>query len=161
VVVGWGDYKPEQYADGGVSFNWRRMPRSETLVLTVPNQTTQQVEKDVPNSGGLKTAHSIRPVESDSKDGGIPRGTLSAQSSLSRPRKLGRARNGWSISTSSWVWKAQAVSRSALVVWRRLAAVDEEQGNTSAWPTCSIAQIVSSFLPDILATLSFRTCRRV
>jgi hypothetical protein len=44
------------------------------------------VEK-IPNSGGLKTALSVRPVESDGKDGGIPKGTLSVSLFVVNDRK--------------------------------------------------------------------------
>jgi hypothetical protein len=87
VAVRWGDYKSERPADGGIVLQWRRTPRSESLTLDVPGETAQPVEQEIPNSGGLKVAVSVRPVESDGKDGGIPKGTRSVSVFVVNRRK--------------------------------------------------------------------------
>lgn len=85
----WGDYKPQRPTEArGVEDKgktpsqasvpyllWRRTPREETLVVDIPAQTKQPIEKEIPNSGGLKIALSVRPVQTDGRDGGIPKGT--------------------------------------------------------------------------------------
>jgi hypothetical protein len=76
-TVRWGDYKPEREKDDGPFVRWRRVPRTESFAVKIPEQTSQPIEKDVPRSNGLKIAISVRPVNSDGKDGGIPKGTRS------------------------------------------------------------------------------------
>ncbi len=77
VLVRWGDYKPERPADGGPLVRWQRTPRTESVNLKVPDETAQPLEEEVPGSGGLRLVLSVRPVNSDGKDGGIPKGTRS------------------------------------------------------------------------------------
>jgi hypothetical protein len=79
VQVRWGDYRPERAGVAGAApfFHWRRIPRQELIELTIPGQTEKPVETEVPNSAKLKIALSVRPVQSDGKEGGIPRGTRS------------------------------------------------------------------------------------
>ena len=78
VLARWGDYKTKRPEDGqGVLFHWQRIPHAEEVVLDIPAQTNQPVEKEVPGSRGLKIAISVRPVLSEGKEGGIPKGTRS------------------------------------------------------------------------------------
>jgi hypothetical protein len=77
IDAGWGDYTPERETGGGVSATWRRSPRTATLHLAVPDKTRRPVEKDLAKSGGMVIALSVRPVPSDGKDGGLPKGTRS------------------------------------------------------------------------------------
>src|SRR6185437_10582989 len=68
----WGDYKPQR-ADN--TFHWHRTGNAKDLLLDVPAETTHPAEKDVPDSKGLRVALSVRPIQTDGKDGGIPKGT--------------------------------------------------------------------------------------
>ncbi|HEY7326591.1 MAG TPA: DISARM system helicase DrmA [Gemmataceae bacterium] len=78
VTARWGDYKLHQPDDGhGIGSEWHRTPREETVALAIPERTKQPAEKDVPNSGGLKIALSVRPVVTTGADGGLPKGTRS------------------------------------------------------------------------------------
>ena len=70
VTVRWGDYEPifdevppgaEKPAQPPLPKAWKRMQRSETLTVQLP-QSQKPVERDVPKSGGLKLALAIRPV---------------------------------------------------------------------------------------------------
>lgn len=87
VAVSWGDYIPKRPTDGKTLLQWRRIPRNETLTLDLPKETSQPAEHEVSNSGGLKVAVSVRPVESDGKDGGIPKGTRSVSVFVVNRRK--------------------------------------------------------------------------
>lgn len=74
----WGDYQPKRPSEGlPAVFHWHRISHAEEIVVDLPAETPHPLEKDVPNSKGLKIAVSIRPVHSDGKDGGIPKGTRS------------------------------------------------------------------------------------
>ncbi len=78
VTVRWGDYKLQKPDDGhGGAAEWQRTPREEKLTLAIPERTKQPIENDVPNSGGLKVALSVRPVQTTGGDGGLPKGTRS------------------------------------------------------------------------------------
>ncbi len=93
VVVRWGDYKPLGSADGLVAspprpatFHWQRVDRTETMTLKVAGKGL--VEKEVPNSNGLRLALVAR----DSRGGGpfegaLPRGTRSVAVFLVNRRK--------------------------------------------------------------------------
>lgn len=69
VTVCWGDYKAiyEEIAPGEekpilpLPKAWKRTQRSETIVVALP-LTQKPVERDVPNSDGLKFATAIRPI---------------------------------------------------------------------------------------------------
>ncbi len=76
ISADWGDYIPERRA-GNAPLAWRRQPRRETMALPVPQRTNQPLEKEVSKSNGLKIVLSVRPVHSDGKDGGIPKGARS------------------------------------------------------------------------------------
>ena len=56
-VVQWGDYTAE--ADGG---KWKRQPREQAVDIEMPARTKQPLLRDVPHSGGLQVAVSVRPV---------------------------------------------------------------------------------------------------
>jgi hypothetical protein len=78
IVVRWGDYHLEQYADGkGGPIRWHRVAREEGVAFDLPDQTQQPIEKDVPNSKGLKAVLSVRTVASDGQEGGLPPGVRS------------------------------------------------------------------------------------
>jgi len=78
VTVRWGDYHLTKGGDGqGGPVEWRRTPREEQVLLKLPERTTQPVEQDVPRSGGLRVALSIRPVQTDGGEGELPAGTRS------------------------------------------------------------------------------------
>lgn len=77
IAASWGDYVPEPQGESGTVVNWRRAAKSVTMTLDVPAQTAQPFECDVPGSGGLKIALSVREIATDGKDGGIPKGTRS------------------------------------------------------------------------------------
>lgn len=71
VTVRWGDYEPlfdevppgeEQPAQHPLPKAWKRKQRSETVTVKLP-QSLKPVERDIPNSGGLKLALSIRTVK--------------------------------------------------------------------------------------------------
>jgi hypothetical protein len=77
VTVHWADYKPVKPSDGGTLYHWQRIPQTANLTVSIPAETSQPVEQEIPKSGGLKLALSVRPVQTDAADGGIPKGTLS------------------------------------------------------------------------------------
>lgn len=72
----WGDYKPERAAEQSIP-HWHRRGHAESLTLDLPSETSQPVETDVPGSRGIKVALSVRPIQTDGKEGGIPKGTRS------------------------------------------------------------------------------------
>src|SRR5262249_16440921 len=96
VTVRWGDYCPlirgeggqlklfepapaggQQAAliDQGEIQGWRRRERVELLTLKLP-KSQKPSEEDVPDSGGLKVALSVRPIRDIAAfDGLVPRGT--------------------------------------------------------------------------------------
>jgi hypothetical protein len=76
VQVKWGDYVPKPQEGGNPLIpHWHRIPHSEPVEVTLPAETRQPDEQDVPNSSGLKVAVSVRPVHTDGRDGGIPKNT--------------------------------------------------------------------------------------
>lgn len=78
VTVRWGDYKLHQPDDGhGVGAQWQRTPSEEMLTLAIPQRTAQPEEKEVPGSGGLKVALSVRPIVTSGAEGGLPKDTRS------------------------------------------------------------------------------------
>ena len=78
VRASWGDYQPKRPSEGQpIVLHWQRISHTEEIVIDLPVETPHPLEKDVPNSQGLKIAVSIRPVHSDGKEGGIPKGTRS------------------------------------------------------------------------------------
>ena len=88
VTVRWGDYRLQQPKEGqGGAIQWKRTPREEQIVLDLPEQTQQPVEKDVPASKGLRLALSVRPVNSDGSEGGLPTGTRSVSVFLVNRRR--------------------------------------------------------------------------
>jgi hypothetical protein len=78
VTARWGDYKLKKPDDGhGGAAEWQRTPHEESIALAIPEHTKQPIEKEVPKSGGLKIALSVRPVPATAADGGLPKGTRS------------------------------------------------------------------------------------
>lgn len=80
VRIRWGDYRRRTAPDGhGGGEEWQREQRSETVTLDIPAEADHPPKEcDVPSSGGLKVALSVRRVVSDGDDGGIPKGTRCA-----------------------------------------------------------------------------------
>ncbi len=83
----WGDYQPRRSAEQA-SQHWHRSARIEAIVLDVPTETPHLVEKEVPGGKGLSVALSIRPIQTDGREGGIPKGTRSASIFLINRRSL-------------------------------------------------------------------------
>jgi hypothetical protein len=78
ITVRWGDYHLEQYPEGQSGpTRWHRSAREEGVAFDLPDKTQQPIEKDVPNSKGLRAVLSVRPVASDGKEGGLPPGVRS------------------------------------------------------------------------------------
>ncbi len=78
VCVRWGDYTLRKPADGhGEGTEWERTQRIAELELEVPRSTRRPRETEVKGSQGLRVALSIRPVESDGAEGGLPKGSRS------------------------------------------------------------------------------------
>jgi hypothetical protein len=76
VTTRWGDYhrqEPEQ-GEGGYA-TWKRMAREEIVSVDLPNQTQQPTELAVPDSRGLRVVVSVRPVQPEGGEAGIPPGT--------------------------------------------------------------------------------------
>src|SRR5207244_2366281 len=77
-TVRWADYKPvAKPPDEGTLYQWQRIPHAETLSVTIPSETSQPAEQEISGSRGLKLALSVRSVQSDGAEGGIPKGTRS------------------------------------------------------------------------------------
>jgi hypothetical protein len=88
VNVRWGDYKLSKSDDGhGGQEEWKRGQREEELTIGVPEKTKRPRETEVPRSGGLHVALSVRPVASDGAEGGLPKETRSASVFLVNRRK--------------------------------------------------------------------------
>lgn len=88
VTARWGDYHFQQPKDGQGGFGvWRRSPHEEQVVFDLPAETQKPEEKDVPNGNGLKLALSVRPVNSDGAEGGLPVGTRSVSVFLVNRRR--------------------------------------------------------------------------
>ena len=66
---------------------WQRTPHEEQVVLNLPQETPKPEEKDVPGSNGLRLVLSVRPVNSDGADGGLPVGTRSVSVFLVNRRR--------------------------------------------------------------------------
>ncbi len=78
VRIHWGDYRLRKPADGhGDGTEWERTRRIAEMELHVPGSTRRPREAEVPGSGGLKVALSVRPVVGDGAEGGLPKGTRS------------------------------------------------------------------------------------
>ncbi len=70
----WGDYKRRKPSDGhGAYEEWEREQREQELTIDIPARTKNPRETEIKGSGGLKIALSVRPVESDGADGGLPK----------------------------------------------------------------------------------------
>jgi hypothetical protein len=75
VHVRWGDYTRRTPDDGhGGQEEWAREQRTGEVILEVPAATKHPRETEVPGSGGLQVAMSVRPVVSDGADGRLPQG---------------------------------------------------------------------------------------
>lgn len=79
IKVQWGDYKLRKHPDGhGAHEEWERESRHADLPLDIPDKTKNPRETEIPGSGGLKIALSVRKVESDGADGSLPKNTRCA-----------------------------------------------------------------------------------
>src|SRR5262249_44811583 len=76
VTVDWGDYRAEPLdapedgpeapvpeAGGRIPLHWRRPPRRVEMTLELPSKTAGTIEREVPDSDGLRVAVSVRPVQ--------------------------------------------------------------------------------------------------
>jgi hypothetical protein len=85
--VRWGDYHFDPPADGQGWGQWTRTAREEQVEIELPERTGQPKEYDVPQSGGLRLAVSVRPVEDAGNRAGLPAGTRSISVFLVNHRK--------------------------------------------------------------------------
>jgi hypothetical protein len=91
VTVDWGDYlaepldAPEEGEEvpptevgGRIPLRWRRHTRRVEMGLELPSKTAGTIEDGVPDSGGLRLAVSVRPVQAlGMAEGMVPAGTRS------------------------------------------------------------------------------------
>ncbi|MGA2500838.1 MAG: helicase, partial [Tepidisphaeraceae bacterium] len=88
VVVRWGDYHLTRGGDGRSGPpEWRRTGYEQLLDLDLPEASTAPQEKTVPASSGLKVALSVRPVQSEGREGELPKGSRSVSVFLVNRRK--------------------------------------------------------------------------
>jgi hypothetical protein len=88
VIARWGDYHLTKAGDGqGGPVEWRRTPNEQQVSIDLPERTTQPREKDVPGSGGLRIAASVRPVNTTGREGDLPTGVRSVSIFLVNRRK--------------------------------------------------------------------------
>ena len=88
VTVRWGDYHLQQTKEGQGGFGpWQRTPHEEQVVFDLPPEAKKPEEEDVPTSNGLRLALSVRPVNSDGAEGGLPVGTRSVSVFLVNRRR--------------------------------------------------------------------------
>jgi hypothetical protein len=106
VAAGWGDYK--QVANNQVpgakdgedtssrkpttgnwqpTTVWQRTPHEEQVIFDLPTETQKPVEEEVPGGNGLRLVLSVRPVNSDGTEGGLPVGTRSVSVFLVNRRR--------------------------------------------------------------------------
>jgi Helicase conserved C-terminal domain len=78
VIVRWGDYKCKNPEAREADQEWVRKPRQEEIAVKLPAGLSAPWESNVPASGGLKVAVSVRPVISESSNGDIQAGTRCA-----------------------------------------------------------------------------------
>jgi hypothetical protein len=64
----WGDYKLRKDSP----IEWERIGREEPIMIELAKASAKPVEKDVPNSDGLKIAYLARPVGMLAADSGVP-----------------------------------------------------------------------------------------
>src|SRR5439155_23712074 len=85
VEVSWGDYRRESVdGDGGKKRSvWRRVPQRREMEIDVPPATPEPRSIEVPESGGLRIALSVRPVDGM----GLPGGTRSVSVFLVNDRR--------------------------------------------------------------------------
>jgi hypothetical protein len=85
VEVSWGDYRRESVdGDGGKKRSaWRRVPQRREVEIDVPPATPEPRSIEVPESGGLRIALSVRPVDGM----GLPAGTRSVSVFLVNDRR--------------------------------------------------------------------------
>ena len=77
--VCWGDYKRRKLPEGHVlPEEWERHACEETLTIDVPERTTKPRETEIPASGGLRVAISVRVVASRGIQPSLPQGTRCA-----------------------------------------------------------------------------------
>ena len=91
VEVNWGDYRaepldapvdgeesPSPEVSGRMPLRWRRSPHRVEMTLNLPAETARAIEHEVPDSGGLRVAVSVRPVQAlGIAEGMVPDGTRS------------------------------------------------------------------------------------
>ena len=91
VGASWGDYRaepmdapadgeeaPPPEAGGHLPLKWRRTPHRVEMALNLPAETARPIEREIPESDGLRVAVSIRPVKALGIAAGmVPDGTRS------------------------------------------------------------------------------------
>ncbi len=88
VITRWGDYQLTKAGDGhGSPVEWKRTSHEQQVAVGLPDRTTQPREKDVANSGGLRIAVSVRPVNTTGREGDLPTGVRSVSVFLVNRRK--------------------------------------------------------------------------
>lgn len=76
ITVRWGDYRARKANEGEPGIHvWQRAPHEEGVTIDVPERTEQPLEQPVPHSDGLCVAVSVRPVQTEHIEGGLPPGT--------------------------------------------------------------------------------------
>lgn len=86
-TVRWGNYRFQPAAEGQTWGQWKRTACEERVDIALPDQTKQPKEYEVPGSVGLRLAVSVRPVEDDAGQSGLPAGTRSVSIFLVNNRK--------------------------------------------------------------------------
>lgn len=91
-TVRWGNYKQVVSGspatdNGQLTTVWRRTACEEQVTVELPDQTKRRKVYDVPGSAGLRLAVTVRPVEDDGGQSGLPTGTRSVSIFLVNNRK--------------------------------------------------------------------------
>jgi len=88
-VVTWGDYLCQDRDDEkGIPYQWKRTPRSEEVMITLPAQASGPIEVAVPNSSGLQLVATVRPIVfSRLPAGALPAGVRSLSVFLVNERR--------------------------------------------------------------------------
>jgi hypothetical protein len=82
------DARETRAVPGGVPAGWRRIPRSESVIIKLDKSRIRPIDFEVPNSGGLSLAVTIRQVaESALTSGRIPAGARSVSVFLVNNRR--------------------------------------------------------------------------
>ncbi len=86
-TVRWGNYQLQPVAEGQASGQWKRTACEERVDIALPDETKRPNEYEVPGSGGLRLAVTVRPVADHGGQSGLPAGTRSVSIFLVNNRK--------------------------------------------------------------------------